>query len=444
MTIVSSQVIRFARRIAYRTLRSLAILAAAVVSLPLLMFVALRARGSQTTLVWGCTPLVNNKYWARAFSERGHRTLTLMTHQYPAFDKADFDLYFEDVLPGFFARRKALNFVGPYFAAARILREAQVFHISFNGGALSGTLLESFEPWLLRTAGVKTVVSVYGGDAYMPSKVVNASLRHALVADYPHLVQTESWTARRVARWSYHGDCVLTGVLLDGMPRWDSPIVSQLTIDTESWTARETWSDADGVSGVVRILHTPNHRSFKGTEFIIAAVDRLKSSGLKVELVLLEDVKNTEVRERMKTCDILVEQLIFTGYALSALEGMCTGLCVIANLEDEKVCSLFRNYSFLEECPIVSAGPETVADVLEDLVRNPELRKQLGVAARAYVEKYHSYHAARHFYSAVHDKILGRASVDLVNFYHPLKSAWMKSQPRIEHPLTKNRLPAGH
>lgn len=34
--------------------------------------------------------------------------------------------------------------------------------------------------------------------------------------------------------------------------------------------------------------HMPNHRGVKGTEFLIDAIERLKSEGVKVELLLIE------------------------------------------------------------------------------------------------------------------------------------------------------------
>ena len=108
-----------------------------------------------------------------------------------------------------------------------------------------------------------------------------------------------------------------------------------MTIDTDGWKAKKIYSPNDGVSGPVKIIHTPNHRGFKGTEFLVAAVNELRSEGLKIELILLEGVKNELVRHIMENdADILAEQFIATAYAMSGIEGMASGLPVLANLNN--------------------------------------------------------------------------------------------------------------
>lgn len=61
---------------------------------------------------------------------------------------------------------------------------------------------------------------------------------------------------------------------------------------------------------LVESIHTPNHRGFKGTEFLIKAVQELKDEGYKLELILLENKKNAEVLSIMQTADILAEQVL--------------------------------------------------------------------------------------------------------------------------------------
>jgi hypothetical protein len=394
-------------------------------------------------LIWGPTPIINLKYWSRAFSRAGVASETLVTHHFSIFDRSDFDVFYDELVPWPLKSWPLLVLlVAPYPALFRILMRAEVLHTSFLGGPLGTTPFAGLEPYLYKLAGVRTVVSCYGGDAYQYSLVRELSLKHGLLSNYPQAGREDHAVHRRVDRWNRHADAILLGTLTDGAARWDCLPVSQLTIDTETWTARSICSGADGVTSPVRIIHTPNHRVFKGTEFIIDAVDRLKARGLLVELDLLEGVKNTEVRARMQLADILVEQIIVAGYALSAIEGMASGLTVLSNLTDERFLQVFRRYSYLDECPIVAASPETIGEVLEKLIRSPRLRAMLGRAGRAYVEKYHSDEMARFLFGTIHDKVLGRREVDLINLFHPLKSEWMRSRPRIEHPLERNRIPA--
>jgi hypothetical protein len=217
--------------------------------------------------------------------------------------------------------------------------------------------------------------------------------------------------------------------------------VQAFCIDTQAWTAKSTYSGHDGRTGPVRVLHTPNHRGFKGTEFLIEAVEDLQREGLLVELVLLEGVPNDQVRKTMLEVDILAEQFLASIYALSGIEGMASGLPVLVNLESEPHTRPFRRYSYLDECPALSTSPETITTNLRRLVTDPSLRETLGRAGRRYVEKYHSYATAQYMFGAIYRQLLDGEVVDLMRLFHPLLSPYVRATPRIDHPLVENRLP---
>jgi glycosyltransferase involved in cell wall biosynthesis len=394
-------------------------------------------------LVWGPVPIINNKYWSNALAAAGWQSKTLVEGYYPAINKrADYDLYFADVVPRW-ARPIALHpALRRYFALLYVIRHAKVIHLPFSGGPLGRTRLWRLEAHLLRLASIRTVLISYGSDAYRYSTVVDASLRHALLSSYPQAARQESFISARVRYWQRHADVALGGFLLDGVGRWDVTTPQLVCVDVEQWHLKPAFSPHNGVTGVVKVIHTPNHRGYKGTEFLIHAVKELQAEGLAVELVLLEKTSNDRVRELTQEADILAEQFIFTGYALSGVEGMASGLAVMANLEDEAATRVFRRYSFLNECPVVSTSPETIKRNLTVLVTNPALREQLGWAGRQYVEKYHSYESAQFLFGSIYDKILDGRDVDLINLFHPLKSTYNRRRPLVEHPLTENQLPA--
>jgi glycosyltransferase involved in cell wall biosynthesis len=403
--------------------------------LPLFLIAALLP-GRRRLYLWGSVPIISNKYWSEALKEQGLPSMTVMETLYGINRREDFDRYFHDFAPAFLPRMLRMG-LGTCFALLFALRQARVIHISFGGFALNKTIWWWLEPRLLRLAGTKIVCLPYGGDAYIYSRLIDPSLRYGLLASYPRFAREDAAIASRVTRWSRFADAVIAGFIIDGLPRWDVTLPQMFVIDTFAWHPRAAASSADGRSGTVRILHTPNHRGFKGTEFIVAAAERLKAEGLQVELVLLEGVPNDEVKRVMAQVDILAEQIVFTGYALSGIEGMASGLPVLANLEHEAYTRVHRRYGFLNECPVLSTTPETVLDNLRLLVTRPDLRHALGKAGRAYAEKYHSYEAARHLFGSVYARILDGADIDLINLYHPLKGA--PRGPLVEHPLVENR-----
>jgi len=411
--------------------------------LPWLALASLASRGSQRLLIWGPVPIINNKYWSEAMRRAGWSSRTLMSTYYSTINqRSDYDVYYEDLLKVRWLGCLA-DTLGSYVAHLYVVRNAKVVHIPFSGGPLGKTvLLWQCEAWLYRLAGVRTVVLPYGADIYRYSRVVDPMVRQALLLSYPDAAKREARVERSVRYWTKHADAIVMGFTMDGVGRWDIPSGNMVCIDTDLWSGTRRASDAS-TSGPIRVLHAPNHRGVKGTEYILAAIDQLKAEGLPVELVLAERISNDQVRRLMQEVDILADQLILPGYGLNAIEGMASGLPVIANLEDRAATEVFRRYSFLDECPIVSAGPGTIAEVLRVLVANRSMRTELGTAGRAYVEKYHSYATAQYLFGSIYRKFAGE-DVDLMNLYHPLKSAYCRGKSVIKHPLVESRIPRSY
>jgi glycosyltransferase involved in cell wall biosynthesis len=414
------------------------------VMLPFLGVAALLPRRHTRRLVWGPVPLINNKYWSEAMRQAGWESHTLMRGFYSAINqREDFDAYIDGLVPRWLGPRLFRSELGSYVAMWRILRGAAVVHIPFTGGPLGITPMWRAEHRLLRWAGVRSVVIPYGADVYRYSRVIDPSLRHALLLSYPDAARQEADVERRVRHWEARADVVLPGFQIDGAGRWDVLLPSVLVVDTDRWHPAGAPRTGDGRSGRVVILHVPNHRGFKGTEFIVQAVEDLRHDGLDVELRLLERVPNSRVRAEHAQADIVIDQIVCTAYALTGIEAMASGLPVVANLDSEVSTRLFRRWSYLDECPIVSATPESVRHVLEALVRDPHLRAELGRAGREYAVKYHSYAFAQHLFGAVYARILDGQPVDLLNLYNPRTSQYVNGRPLVSHPLHENRLP-GH
>jgi glycosyltransferase involved in cell wall biosynthesis len=392
-------------------------------------------------LIWAPEAIINNKYWSEAMRAAGYASKTLMRQVSPINKKEDFDLYFDDVTPRWIRPSRLRKLLGPSFALVYMMTDAKVIHIPFTGGPLGTSPLWRLEAYLFRASGIKTVVVPYGGDAYAFSQILDPSLRNALLINYGEMPRKEREIRKRVQFWAEKADAMVIGFLIDGMGRWDVPIPNSICINTHLWQARLAYSSSDGRNGPVKVLHTPNHRGAKGTEFLSEAVDRLQREGLQLELVLLEKIPNDQVREKMQTVDILADQFIATAYALSAIEGMASGLPVMSNLEHEAYTRVFRRYAFLNECPILSTTPENLTENLRVLVTNPKLREELGRAGRAYVEKYHSYEMAQYLFGSIYEKILKGRDVDLMNLFHPLTSEFNRRKPTIQHSLVENRLP---
>jgi hypothetical protein len=326
-------------------------------------------------------PLISLSYWSRALRSLGFESQTVVTHCYPGYDPASFDVYMPDLIAG-----RRLAWLGDYLVLATLLRRADVFVSFFDGGFLYRTPLWRLEALAIRLAGKRLVVSPYGGDIAVPGHL--GPFEAAFVADYPATVERAPEVRRRVDWLCARADLVIRNLQVGYLPAWHVFWPQQVAIDTDLWAGDGTASAADGRSGEVVVVHAPNHRALKATAALEAAVAELRAEGLDVRLDLIERRPNAEVRRAVADGDIVAEQFI-GGYALFAIEGMSAGKPVVSRLGwlDAEL------RAELGDCPIVDADPATLAARLRTLVTDPELRGRLGRLSREYALRRHSYQA---------------------------------------------------
>jgi len=387
-------------------------------------------------LVWGSTPIISLSIWSRGMKSAGFFSETFTYDYYSSINnRDDWDILVSEKYA--YLPKK----VKPLVAFWESLFRYDVFVITFEGFFLGRWPLACFQYYLLKCAGKKVVVIAYGADSYVYRRIKSVGTIHGLLMSYPGAAQRQSQISRMVDYWIAHADVVIPAVMgPDGFGRWDVLMPSNLALNLDIWKSKLVYSDANGIAKPVIITHAPNHRGFKGTEFVIDAINKLQKEGFAVELRLLEEIQNSEVRRILcEETDILVEQIICTGHGLNALEGMASGLPVISNLENSEYLTTMRRWSFFGECPLVSGSPETLVDVLRSLITRPELRRELGQAGRLYVEKYHGLDSAQYLFSNVIDYLYGRKE-SLINLYHPLLGEYPNRSPKIQHPLVNNRI----
>ena len=401
------------------------------------LFVYLPFIGSKKrTVIFGTSPVINIKYWSEALKDIHVPSQTLVKGSYSIINKnSDFDLLFSDILPFRFRWRYFNEALYPFFVFRYILQNAKFVVFPFHG-----IVFKRFWKWeyyLLKSKGIKTIIAPYGSDVYMYSRIRSKSLQHVLLADYLAHGKNEATVKEKVNFWSRKADIVLPGLQhADGMPVWHVAPHNFLCISPKKLEQQNQGSNENKGQEIL-ITHAPNHRMTKGSEFIIHAVEELKNEGYNVRFNLIEKMQNEEVLEQIKKSDIVIDQIIIPGHGLFAVEAMSLGVPVIANLEDEDTLKVCRRYSFLDECPILSATPENIKEQIKLLIENKNLRKELGTLGHKYVEKYHSYTSAQYLFGNIFKKLEGE-DIDLMNLYHPLKSKYVKTN-YIHTPLKNNK-----
>lgn len=420
--------------------------AATLIGLPIiflfLFLISIASRLQQrhtdrSRLMWGPAPIINNPYWARAMREAGYHSESY-TENFAATlnGRSDYDRLVTDDIPAWIPLK-----IRAFLAFSISILRYDYFFFSFEGGFLGPTKLWWLEAFLIRVANKKVAVLCFGGDVFIYNRVRSMSRLYGLVAYAPKGSIKQREITKKVDYWVENANCILPGfAFADGLGRLDMLAYCVLCIDTNAWAPSKRASHANGVDSTVRIAHAPNSRGGKGSRYIIKAVETLKQEGLKVELVLIEGAQNAQVKTILSTdVDILAEQLILIGYGLNGMEGMASGLPVIANLEDEDYFSPLRRWSYFDECPVVSATPENITDTLRTLVLNPSLRHLLGAAGRNFVEKYHSNEATVFLFEAI-IKYMNGSRDSMLDFCDPEIGEFPKRLPLISHPLIRGKI----
>jgi len=352
-----------------------------------------RRSGRLPDVLWGPGAILNNRYATRAERLYGYRSNSIAYSVYGINQRRDFDIALD--------RARSQPFIGwlvPYGAFLWAGLRYDHFGFFFDGGLLGGPGA-AIELPLLRAAGKGIVVYPYGGDARVASATRARGPWHAY-SDIPigEEDSDERDVRRRLHLFGRWADVVLgCADLVEDLPRLDGVLL--YPFDATDWQPVPEVDD-----GVVTVVHAPNHRHYKGTRFLEAAIEHLRSEGLPVDLVVVEGLANDEARAVFARADIVADQFLLGAYALFAIEAMALGKPVLCRLD-----ARFRPYHpEWEECPIVNADPDTLIDELRRLVVDPARRRELGGLGPGYVQRYHSLEAVGATLDRIHRRIWAR------------------------------------
>jgi glycosyltransferase involved in cell wall biosynthesis len=133
----------------------------------------------------------------------------------------------------------------------------------------------------------------------------------------------------------------------------------------------------------LRIVHASNHRMFKGTRYLIQAVEALRAEGEPVELVLVERVPNSRALELYRSADVIFDNCLMGNYGFFGLEGMALGKPVMCFVRHPETYVLHP-----EECPILPCHVTTLKEDIHAVLRRRDELAEIGRRSRRYVEKH--------------------------------------------------------
>jgi glycosyltransferase involved in cell wall biosynthesis len=307
-------------------------------------------------------------YAAKASRLQGFDCTTLVYQVYSINNRSLFD-----VVCDIYERTRFSRLLLPYLTFIRSAMRYDVFCLYFDGGLLYATPWWRAELMLLRRSGARIIALPYGGDARLPS-VARSRQPWNILSEVP--ASSDAAAERRVQPRLKAFGCA---DVIEELPRVDGIYRFPYEHPTQIRVAAERRDH-------LVVVHAPNHRVYKGSHFLVEAVDELHARGVRIELDLVEGVPNEEALRRYAAADIVADQFLAGAYALFAIEGMALGKPVISYLDDR----LRKWHPEWEECPIISASPDDLMGALQTLILDEVFRGERGALGPRFVQRHHS------------------------------------------------------
>jgi glycosyltransferase involved in cell wall biosynthesis len=147
--------------------------------------------------------------------------------------------------------------------------------------------------------------------------------------------------------------------------------------------------------------------SLKSTHIWFSLAERLRSEGRDVELFYATDIPNRDVRYYQLQSDTVCDMLTLGWFGSNIREAMMLGkpaICYLRPAWLEQVREQVPGY--VEELPVVSATPDTVYDVVSELLDDPAKRAEIGQRGREFALKWHSARAGAQRFDEIYSELL--------------------------------------
>ncbi|MDR1798938.1 MAG: hypothetical protein LBR19_03500 [Bifidobacteriaceae bacterium] len=235
----------------------------------------------------------------------------------------------------------------------------------------------------LKETGRQVAVLVHGSAGRTPAT-------HA--AWYP-------WSPFRFGRDSFQTAMINRAVAVhQALEGLDVPLFTA-TLDMLDFLPQATWvpivigrqdfapAPAWRPRGRLKVAHIPSSGLLKGSAEVDAALDGLDRAGV-IEYVRLQGVSPLVMPLVVRQMDVVVDQIVLGNPATLMNQTLAAGRLAVAYIAPH----VRRRYP--EPAPVVQADPSTIADVIEDIARDPAAYQAVAAAGPAFARAWHDGRAA--------------------------------------------------
>lgn len=266
------------------------------------------------------------------------------------------------------------NRVKEYFFR-KAIKECDIFVFFWNSFSVDGTEFE-----ILKKKN-KKIITLFVGDEVrwqpaMEQEFLASKLPVIEYENYDYSVNGLNKKLSYLRKAELFSDVVLS-------PRNSAQLALRpyknilIPIIAERYTCVQTQNE------VPIVVHAPTSVG-KGTQYVEAAIERLKQEKINF---IYKKVQNTPLKEALRiyeSADIIVDQLLTPGGGKLAHEGLAMGKVVLTLVESQRY-----DQKKPVDMPFIDVRAETIYEKLKEVILNNELRKEIASKGRPYILKYH-------------------------------------------------------
>lgn len=283
-----------------------------------------------------------------------------------------------------------LNLIVPFFVFFWACLKYRRFHFFCDRGILPQTGRHCFNPFelkILKLLKKEVFLWTYGADIRTRRKTESLG-KYNCCMDCPSpgtfcICDDSKWEKNYSYLKKYSTAIFSMGDMTEYCPGSDKELFFW-PLDLANPAYSPAYPEDDPKKSL-RIVHAPNHRHFKGTRFLIDAVESLKKDGCDIDLIMVEKIPNEQALNIYRTADIIFDQCIVGFHGYFANEAMAMGkpvMCFIRKPEEYLLHAA--------ENPIINISADNIAETINKFYSNRVELNKIGKAGRLYIENHYT------------------------------------------------------
>ena len=340
--------------------------------------------------LWAGTPILTLPLKARAESLLGINAKSLVYESY-GIAKNGFDINLEK-----WVSKPILGRFVPLLTFLFACCTQDRLHFFYDRGLLPSFntgVFSTFELFAYKIFKIKTFFWAYGAD--VRTRVQTQSLGPVNCCTYCPSIKKACICIEEKGQSNYNAihrhatRCFSMGDMIHYTPGSDNSVFYwPIDINVENGQKYQPVYPTGDVKRSLVIVHAANHREFKGTNFLVNAVNELILEGYLIDLRLIEKMPNVKALENYRLADIIFDQCLIGFHGYFALEGMALGKPVMSFIRNPNADLLEPN-----ECPLINISTETIKTEIAYLYQNRISLVEIGKRGRNYIEKFYTLEA---------------------------------------------------